>query len=324
MNINRIHITLIPSACSKVKMRESDYNSAWTVRCYCSSIYRHETKPGWNYIHDPQHLSIDNLDYKGLVGLFFFCLTWTKADGCFGIYLMMLGASSITDIEGRIGLGRGGGPPKVVTESILRFDDIRHNWRSAFRGIYGGAGSRGQAQARRSLSQGRALSRARQSLHPRAGLRPCLLHVLLGAGRRHACIVVACVIMVGESLTRERSCCHCAPTALRGVGTPIEWGCLPAAFGRALPHVLSFSPETGSCEEDMVVLGEGHYRNLALCRVPNILPSVFFRALGKEALCRVPRKKHSVKENTRRRVSLPSVIFLTLGKELFAECFFQH
>jgi hypothetical protein len=65
-----------------------------------------------------------------------------------------------------------------------------------------------------------------------------------------------------------------------------------------------------------------HYRNLALCRVPNSLPSVFFRALGKEALCRVPRKKPSVKENTRRRVSLPSVIFLTLGKELFAECFF--
>jgi hypothetical protein len=63
-----------------------------------------------------------------------------------------------------------------------------------------------------------------------------------------------------------------------------------------------------------------HYRNLALCRVPNSLPSVFFRALGKEALCRVPRKKPSVKENTRRRVYLPSVIFLTLGKELFAEC----
>jgi hypothetical protein len=33
-----------------------------------------------------------------------------------------------------------------------------------------------------------------------------------------------------------------------------------------------------------------HYRNLALCRVPYSLPSVLFRALGKEALCRVPRK----------------------------------
>jgi hypothetical protein len=41
----------------------------------------------------------------------------------------------------------------------------------------------------------------------------------------------------------------------------------------------------------------------------------FFRALGKEALCRVPRKKPSVKENTRRRSSLPSVLLLTLGKE---------
>jgi hypothetical protein len=46
-----------------------------------------------------------------------------------------------------------------------------------------------------------------------------------------------------------------------------------------------------------------------LCRV------FFFRALGKEALCRVPHKKPSVKENTWRRSSLPSVLFLTLGKE---------
>jgi hypothetical protein len=60
---------------------------------------------------------------------------------------------------------------------------------------------------------------------------------------------------------------------------------------------------------------EKHYRNLALCRVPNILPSAFFRALGKEALCRVPRKKPSVKENNQRRSSLSSVLFLTLGKE---------
>jgi hypothetical protein len=28
MNINRFYITLIPSACSKAKMRESDYNPA--------------------------------------------------------------------------------------------------------------------------------------------------------------------------------------------------------------------------------------------------------------------------------------------------------
>jgi hypothetical protein len=31
-----------------------------------------------------------------------------------------------------------------------------------------------------------------------------------------------------------------------------------------------------------------HYRKNDLCRVSNILPSVFFRALGKELLCRVP------------------------------------
>ena len=31
--------------------RESDYNSAWGVRWYCSSIYRHGTQPGWNYIY---------------------------------------------------------------------------------------------------------------------------------------------------------------------------------------------------------------------------------------------------------------------------------
>jgi hypothetical protein len=68
-----------------------------------------------------------------------------------------------------------------------------------------------------------------------------------------------------------------------------------------------------------------HYRNLALCRVPYSLPSVLFRALGKEALWRVPRKKPSVKESTRRRSSLPSVLFLTLGKEfLYRVSFFWH
>jgi hypothetical protein len=94
------------------------------------------------------------------------------------------------------------------------------------------------------------------------------------------------------------------------------------------------------------VHGASYYRNLALCRVPYSLSSVLFRALGKEALCRVPRKKPSVKENTRRRGSLPSVLFLTLGKEflcrvsffdtlpsvtntilgkeLFAKCFFSN
>jgi hypothetical protein len=61
--------------------------------------------------------------------------------------------------------------------------------------------------------------------------------------------------MVGESLTRLWFCCHYAPTALRGVGTRIECGCLPVDFGRALPQVLSFSLEMGLGEADMAVLG---------------------------------------------------------------------
>jgi hypothetical protein len=51
-------------AWQKVKMREwreSDYNPAWTVRCYCSSIYRHGTQPGQNYIQT---------GYQGLSSLF--------------------------------------------------------------------------------------------------------------------------------------------------------------------------------------------------------------------------------------------------------------
>jgi hypothetical protein len=43
-NINSNYITFVPSAWQKVKERKwhrSDYKSAWTVRCYCSSIYRH-------------------------------------------------------------------------------------------------------------------------------------------------------------------------------------------------------------------------------------------------------------------------------------------
>jgi hypothetical protein len=63
----------------------------------------------------------------------------------------------------------------------------------------------------------------------------------------------------------------------------------------------------------------------------------FISGTRQRALCRVPCKKPSVKENTRRRSSLPSVLFLhsakgslpsvtntTLGKELFAECFFYN
>jgi hypothetical protein len=48
---------------------------------------------------------------------------------------------------------------------------------------------------------------------------------------------------------------------------------------------------------------------------------VFFQTLGKEALCRVPSKKTSLKENTRQKSSLPSVLFLTLGKEVLCRVF---
>jgi hypothetical protein len=72
-----------------------------------------------------------------------------------------------------------------------------------------------------------------------------------------------------------------------------------------------------------------HSTNPALCRVPNDLSSVLFRPLDKEALCHGPNTKHSVKKHstksffaecfildTRQIVSLPSVLFLTLGKDL--------
>ena len=52
----------------------------------------------------------------------------------------------------------------------------------------------------------------------------------------------------------------------------------------------------------------------ALCRVPGGLPSVVFRALGKDAFA-------ECFFDTRQRGSLPSV-FLTLGKELLCRVFF--
>jgi hypothetical protein len=70
-----------------------------------------------------------------------------------------------------------------------------------------------------------------------------------------------------------------------------------------------------SASHPMCKLVSQHYRNLALCRV------CFFRTLSKEALCRVPSKKLSVKENTRQRSSLPSVL-LKLGKELLCRVLF--
>ena len=57
-----------------------------------------------------------------------------------------------------------------------------------------------------------------------------------------------------------------------------------------------------------------HYRRPALCRVPSGLPSVVFQALGKDAFA-------ERFFDTRQRSSLPSVFF-TLGKELLCRAFF--
>jgi len=69
--------------------------------------------------------------------------------------------------------------------------------------------------------------------------------------------------------------------------------------------------------------------------VPEALPKVFYRALGKDGLCRVPNKIHSAKKtlgkmrlcrvtfsDTRQRCILPSAIFRHTAKYVFAECFF--
>ena len=67
--------------------------------------------------------------------------------------------------------------------------------------------------------------------------------------------------------------------------------------------------------EDVHNKAPDHYRNPDLCRVPNVLPSVFLRALGKVLLCRV------LKKNTRQNF-FAECFFLLSAKNLFAECFF--
>jgi hypothetical protein len=54
------------------------------------------------------------------------------------------------------------------------------------------------------------------------------------------------------------------------------------------------------------------------------MPSVFFRTLGKEALCRrVPNKKHSAKKKTLGKKLLCQMFFFYTGqRSFFAECFF--
>jgi hypothetical protein len=63
----------------------------------------------------------------------------------------------------------------------------------------------------------------------------------------------------------------------------------------------------------------GSFLGNKFCEVTNDLPSVFS---GTRVLCRVPTKKHSVK-NTRQRFSWPSVLFLKFGKVFFCRVFFS-
>ena len=59
-----------------------------------------------------------------------------------------------------------------------------------------------------------------------------------------------------------------------------------------------------------------HYRKPALCRVPEALPSVFYRALGKDGFAEC-FFRHSTK------MVLPNVFFWHSAKKYFAECHFS-
>jgi hypothetical protein len=102
----------------------------------------------------------------------------------------MLRASSVTDIEGITRLGRGGSPPEVVTEPILRFNDVCHSlieWPSVgFTGeqvAEAGLG-RGGGRLEGELCIGRDRVCARGLVHA-----PVVLHVPSRAGRRRSCTV---------------------------------------------------------------------------------------------------------------------------------------
>ena len=57
-----------------------------------------------------------------------------------------------------------------------------------------------------------------------------------------------------------------------------------------------------------------HYRRRLLCRVSQTLPSAFYRALGKEAVYRVPERKHSANNwHSAKRWSTRQTITLSKG-----------
>jgi hypothetical protein len=130
---------------------------------------------------------------------------------------------------------------------VPQFEGVSFHW------ICGRVGSRGRAWARRSLSRGRDLRQARWRLCLRADPRSCLI-ICPVRGRQTTC---TCIIMVGESLTRLWSRRHYTLANLRRVGTLIQCGCPPVAFGRALPQLLSLSPKMGLGEADMASMGSG-------------------------------------------------------------------
>ena len=51
-----------------------------------------------------------------------------------------------------------------------------------------------------------------------------------------------------------------------------------------------------------------HYQKLGVCRVLKYLLSAFYRALGKEAICRVLSQKHSAKDRHLAEINLPSAV----------------
>jgi hypothetical protein len=100
---------------------------------------------------------------------------------------MTLGASSVIDIEGKIGLRRGGSPPEVATEPILRFDDVCHSLKE-----WSSAGFAGEQVAEAGLRRGRVCHEGELSFG-RDGVcaqglvcASVILHVPSGAVRRRA------------------------------------------------------------------------------------------------------------------------------------------
>jgi hypothetical protein len=118
-----------------------------------------------------------------------------------------------------------------------------------------GVGSRDRARARRSLSQGQVLLRARQSLCPGASLYPCRIVCPIrswqtacrNSGRMHN--------HVGESLIGLWFCCSYTLAALCG-GRYVHWMLLqPTDFGWVLSWVCFAHPRRAQTRQRLFVLG---------------------------------------------------------------------